>query len=167
MDSQEQESVFDRPPADLQMPVIQQQQTLYSAKLLEQAGRPRNVGRMDSPDAQATVLGWCGDTMEIYLTLEQDRIRGDTMEIYLGLEQIRIRGATFMTDGCGPSLACGSMLTTLIQGMTLEQANQFSAADLRAALDGMPEESAHCADLAVNTLHKAIAASHHSGPPIP
>jgi len=151
MDSQEEKSVFDRQPADLRMPVIQQKHTLYSAKLLAEADYPRNIGRMDSPDAQATVLGWCGDTMEIYLGLEQDRIRG----------------ATFMTDGCGPSLACGSMLTTLIQAMTLEQANQFSAADLRAALDGMPEESAHCADLAVNTLHKAIADYHHSRPPVP
>jgi len=151
VDSQEQKPVFDRSPADLQMPVIPQEQTLYSAKLLEHADYPRNVGRMDSPDAQAAVLGWCGDTIEIYLALEQDRIRG----------------ATFMTDGCGPSLACGSMLTTLIQGMTLQQANQFSAADLRAALDGMPEISAHCADLAVNTLHKAIADYHHSHPPIP
>jgi nitrogen fixation NifU-like protein len=151
MDSQEEKPVFDGPPADLQMPVIQQKHTLYSAKLLAEADYPRNVGRMDSPDAQATVLGWCGDTMEIYLGLEQDRIRG----------------ATFMTDGCGPSLACGSVLTTLIQGMTLEQANQFGSSDLRAALDGMPEESAHCADLAVNTLHKAIADYHHSRPPIP
>jgi len=167
MDSQEERSVLDRPPADLQMPVIQHKHTLYSAKLLAEADYPRNVGRMDSPDAEATVLGWCGDTMKIYLGLEQDRIHGDTMENYLGLDQVRIRGATFMTDGCGPSLACGSMLTTLIQGMTLEQANQFSAADLRAALDGMPEESAHCADLAVNTLHKAIADYHHSRPPIP
>lgn len=167
MDSQEEKPVLDRPPADLQMPVVPQEQTLYSAKLLEHADYPRNVGRMDSPDAQAAVLGWCGDTIEIYLALEQDRICGDTMEIYLGLEQVRIRGATFMTDGCGPSLACGSMLTTLIQGMTLEQANQFSAADLRAALDGMPEESTHCADLAVNTLRKAIADYYLTGPPIP
>lgn len=151
MDSQKEKPVFDRPPADLQIPVIRQEHTLYSAKLLAYAADPRNLGRMDSPDAHATVLGWCGDTMEIYLDLEQDRIHR----------------ATFMTDGCGPSLACGSMLTTLIQGMTLEQANQFSAADLRAALDGMPEESAHCADLAVNTLHQALADYHHSRPPTP
>lgn len=126
--------------AELQREIEEKERALYSAKVLEQARNPQNLGRMEGPDVQATVTGWCGDTMEIYL-----RLKGGTLE-----------EATFMTDGCGPSVACGSMLTTMVQGMTLDEANQIEAEDLLAALDGLPEESTHCAALAVDTLHKAI-----------
>ena len=44
-----------------------------------------------------------------------------------------------MTDGCGPAVACGSQKE-----------------DLVTALDGLPQESLHCAQLALNTLQEAI-----------
>jgi nitrogen fixation NifU-like protein len=44
----------------------------------------------------------------------------------------------------------------MVQGMTLDEGNRIQPADLIAALDGLPQESLHCADLAVCTLHKAI-----------
>lgn len=97
--------------------------------------------RKAGPDAYGIVHGWCGDTMEIYL-----RLNG-----------ARIEEATFMTDGCGPSVACGSMLTTMVTGMSLEEAGEIRPEDLIAVLDGLPEESLHCAELAVSTLQEAIA----------
>ncbi len=132
---------FDRMVAELQRQIIEQERTLYSDKVLEEAHNPRNLGHMSEPDAYGTVHGWCGDTMEIYLRLDGERVR----EI------------TFMTDGCGSSVACGSMLTRLVQGKSLEEAGQITSADLLAALGGLPEESTHCAELAVNTLREAIA----------
>ena len=42
--------------------------------------------------------------------------------------------------------------------MSLDKARQIKQDDLVAALDGLPEESLHCAELAVNTLREAI---HH------
>ncbi len=62
-----------------------------------------------------------------------------------------------MTDGCGPTVACGSMLTKMVTGMPLEKAGKIAPKSLIAALDGLPEESIHCAELAVNTLREAIA----------
>jgi nitrogen fixation NifU-like protein len=79
------------------------------------------------------------------------------MEIYLRLDKERISDVTFMTDGCGPSIACGSMLTIMVQGISLEKAGTIEPEDLLAALGGLPEESAHCAKLAVDTLCEAIA----------
>jgi nitrogen fixation NifU-like protein len=67
--------------------------------------------------------------MEIYLRLDKE-----------GTDKAAIRVISFMTDGCGSSVACGSMLTTMVQ----------------IALGGLPQESAHCAFLAVHTLHEAI-----------
>ena len=135
---------FDRTVAELQQQIIEQERALYSDKVLEEAHNPRNLGRMPEPDACAVVCGWCGDTMEVYLRLEGERI-GEV---------------TFMTNGCGPSVACGSMLTRLVQGISLEEAGRIEPEDLLAALDGLPEESVHCAELAVSTLREAIANRH-------
>lgn len=131
---------WDRVVAELQREIEEKERALYSTRVLEQARNPENLGRMEAPDAHAIITGWCGDTMEIYL-----RLNGNT-----------IQEATFLTDGCGPSVACGNMLTTMVQGMALNAANRIDPADLILALDGLPEESAHCAELAVNTLRQAI-----------
>jgi nitrogen fixation NifU-like protein len=78
------------------------------------------------------------------------------MEIYLRFQGERIKEVSFMTDGCGPTLACGSMLTSMVRGFTLEEASAIRPEDLIAALDGLPEGSQHCAELAVSTLQNAI-----------
>jgi nitrogen fixation NifU-like protein len=134
------ESAFDRMVEEIQRQIIEDEQATYSQKVIEEYYNPKNLGRMSVPDAVGIVRGWCGDTMEIYL-----RMNGST-----------IREATFMTDGCGPTVACGSKLTTMVRGMSLDEARQVEQVDLVAALDGLPEESLHCAELAVNTLREAI-----------
>jgi len=131
---------FDHMVEELQQQIIEQERALYSATVIEEAHNPRNLGRMTEPDAYGRVRGWCGDTMEIYL-----RLNGK-----------RIKEATFMSDGCGPSVACGSKLTAMVQGTSLEEAGEIKPQDLLAALDGLPEESVHCTELAVSTLQNAI-----------
>jgi nitrogen fixation NifU-like protein len=146
MQHQEDTTDFDRMVAELQREIIEQERTLYSDKVIEEAHNPRNLGRMPGSDAYGLVRGWCGDTMEIYLRLDGEKVQG----------------ATFMTDGCGATLACGSMLTTMVQGMSLKGASRIRPEDLIAALDGLPEENVHCAELAVNTLQEAIANRHRA-----
>jgi nitrogen fixation NifU-like protein len=141
MERQREESDFERLVAELQGQINEQERAFYSAKVIEEAQNPNNLGRMAGPDTYGIVRGWCGDTMEVYL-----RLNGDS-----------IKEVTFMTDGCGPSVACGSMLTRLVQGMSLEEAGEITPENLVAALDGLPEESLHCAELAVSTLREAIA----------
>ncbi len=131
---------FDRFVEELQQRVLEDARALYSDKVIEEFYNPRNLGRMSEPDARGIVQGWCGDTMEIYL-----RLNGE-----------KIKEATFMTNGCGPTVACGSMLTKMVTGMPLEKAGQIAPKSLIAALDGLPEESVHCAELAVSTLREAI-----------
>jgi len=138
---------FEHMVAELQRLIDEEERALYSAKVLEEARSPHNLGRMEEPDAYAIVQGWCGDTMEIYL-----RLNG-----------ARIESATFMTDGCGPSVACGSMLTRMVQGLTLDEGSKVPAEDLVSALDGLPEESTHCAELAVDTLQKAMTGRRQEG----
>ena len=121
--------------------LIEQERAIYSAKVIEHAHNPRNLGRINRPDAYKALCGPCGDTMEIHLRLDGERIKE----------------VSFLTDGCVPSVACGSVLTTLAQGISLDEASLIEPEDLLAALDGLSEQSAHCAELAVNTLRGAIA----------
>lgn len=142
MDAQSRQAAgLEHMATESQRRITEQEEALYSARVLEQARNPGNLGSMEAPDAHAIITGWCGDTMEIYL-----RVNGSTIE-----------EATFMTDGCGPAVASGNMLTTMVQGMALDEANRIDPQDLLLALDSLPDENAHCAELAVNTLRKAIA----------
>ena len=127
---------------DLQGEIDREERAHYSPTVIEHARSPRNLGRIDGAQASAVVRGWCGDTMELYLRLDKEG---------------RIEVATFMTDGCGSTMACGSMLTVMIRGKTIGEALGLSARELIAALDGLPEDSAHCAELAVMTLRAALS----------
>jgi len=120
---------------------VEQRQTLYSAKVIAESSNPSNRGRMPDPDACGIIHGCCGDTMEIYLRLDRDRIEE----------------ATFTTDGRESAIACGSMLTKMVRGMSLEETDKIVPEDLTAALDGLPETKVHCAKLTLNTLREAIA----------
>lgn len=121
-------------------PTAQQEQVPYSARMLEEARRPRNRGMLFDPDGHAVLSASCGDVIELFL-----RLNGS-----------RIVLAAFLTTGCAPTVACGSMLTAMAQGLTLEQAAAIDAGDLIIALDGLPPEHVHCATLAVSTLREAI-----------
>jgi len=147
MQHQEETTDFDRMVAELQREIVEQERALYSDKVIEEAYNPRNLGRIPESDAHGLVHGWCGDTMEIYL-----RLNGEIVE-----------EATFMTDGCGATLACGSMLTQMVTGVLLEEASEIRPEDLLKALDGLPEEGVHCAELAVSTLQNAISSWRAAG----
>jgi nitrogen fixation NifU-like protein len=79
------------------------------------------------------------------------------MEVFLRLNGERIGKVAFMTDGCGPTVACSSMVTRMAQDKSLAEAAAIEAAEVIVALDGLPAERVHCATLAVSTLHQAIA----------
>jgi nitrogen fixation NifU-like protein len=124
----------------LQQEILEQARAVYSDKVVEEFYNPSNLGRLPEPDARGIVRGWCGDTMEIYLRLEGEKIQE----------------ATFMTDGCGPTVACGSLLTKMVTGKSLEDADEILPEDLLEALGGLPDENVHCAELAVSTLQNAL-----------
>jgi nitrogen fixation NifU-like protein len=125
---------------ELRHEVADRERALYSDVVLREAKAPQNVGRLPDADLRGVVHGWCGDTMEIYLRVEDQTIEE----------------ASFVTDGCGATLACGSMLTQMVTGMRLERAEWVLPKDLINALDGLPEDNMHCAGLAISTLQNAL-----------
>lgn len=75
--------------------------------------------------------------------------------VYLELEGDRVREASYEAAGCGVTIACGSMLTELVRGMTLADCKQFSPQQLMEALEGLPPDKEYCAFVAVEALHRA------------
>ena len=131
---------FERMVEDLRQEIADREEALYSDVVLREARNPKNVGRIEDPDLHGLVHGWCGDTMEIFLRVEEETIEE----------------AAFITDGCGATLACGSMLTQMVTGMELDKAEWVLPKDLINALQGLPEEHEHCAGLAISTLQNAL-----------
>jgi len=125
---------------ELQELILADARAVYSEAVIDHAMAPRNMGVMQSADAFAGVTGPCGDTMEIWLKVNNDAIVA----------------VTFMTDGCGSSIASGSMVTETVKGKSINEAQKTTQRDVLDALGGLPEESKHCALLAANTLKAAI-----------
>ena len=76
---------------DLQALVMADARKIYSEAVIDHAMNPRNLGTMQDADGFASVTGPCGDTMEIWLKVNNNAI----VDI------------NFMTDGCGTSIASG------------------------------------------------------------
>ena len=113
---------------------------IYSEVAIDHSMNPRNLGDMEDADGFGKVTGSCGDTMEIWV-----RVKNGT-----------IADASFLTDGCGTSIASGSMVTEVVKQKSVSEAQRISQQDVLNALGGLPEESEHCALLAADTLREAI-----------
>ncbi|MBN1793996.1 MAG: iron-sulfur cluster assembly scaffold protein [Candidatus Omnitrophica bacterium] len=98
-------------------------------------------GRMNDATTAAFLKGPCGDEMEFYLLLEDDRIA-----------EIR-----FYTEGCEATKECGAAAAALARGKTLQDALSISAGDVMEELQDLPADHIHCSILAVSTLYRAIA----------
>ena len=125
---------------DLQAMVMANARQIYSETVIDHAMNPRNLGEIADNDGFARVAGSCGDTMEIWLKAKD------------GI----IIQATFYTDGCGTSIASGSMVTEMAKGKSIIEAQKISQRNVLDALGGLPDESEHCALLAANTLREAV-----------
>jgi len=131
---------FEKLMEEIQRRIDREEEAIYPRKVIEEYRNPSNFGFVKNPDCYAEVKGWCGDTMKISLKIKNNRIVD----------------ACFWTNGCGATVASGSMLTKMIKGETVEKAAKVSDKKLLDALGGLPKEHQHCATLAVNTLQKAI-----------
>lgn len=112
----------------------------FSDKVLEYGSHPRNYGIMDKPDGYGKVTGPCGDTVEIFL-----RIRND-----------KIDNISYSTDGCMTSHAAVSAATVLALGKPVRECIRINQSAILEHLGGMPEDSQHCALLAAKTFQKAL-----------
>lgn len=114
----------------------------YSLVFKDHIANPRNAGEL----ADANAVGE-----------ETNPVCGDRLRLSLRLNEGRIEEVGFLAYGCPPTLVCGSILTELIAGKTVEEATRLTRKDLLDALGGLPSRKQHAAALAIETLRSAIA----------
>ena len=116
---------------------------MYSAAVLDHFKTPRNAGEL--PGASATV--------EV-----SNPVCGDIMQLAVRFSEDRIAEARFKTRGCVTAIACGSLLTELIRGKTLEEAGRITYDQVSDALGGLPPATVHGSQLACDALEAVLAA---------
>jgi len=116
----------------------------YSSTFKDHIANPRNAGEL--PDANA-------------IGEETNPVCGDRLRLSLRVDDGRIKAARFLAYGCPPTLVCGSILTELITGKTIEEAALLTRKELVEALGGLPSRRQHAAALAIETLRAALQKS--------
>ena len=101
---------------------------------------PLYMGVITDADTFAHVTGSCGDSMVVYMKFENDRVSN----------------AAFQTDGCAPTIICGSFAAELSLNKTPEEVMDISGEEIMDQFGGLPEENRHCATLAAGALYEAV-----------
>ena len=93
-----------------------------------------------TPDGKARITGRCGDTMEIALKFNRDKV---------------VNSASW-TDGCAYSLNCVCAAAELAKGKTPDEILDIDANLIQKAIGGLPKDQMHCAELAAEILQAAL-----------
>lgn len=120
----------------------------YSATFKDHLAHPRNAGEL--PEANVVVE-------------ENNPVCGDRLRLSLIIRDEKIEAARYLAYGCPPTLVCGSVLTELIIGKTISEAQHLTRADLLEAVGGLPSRKHHAAALAIETLNAAVSQQPSAG----
>jgi nitrogen fixation NifU-like protein len=116
----------------------------YSDKVLDHYENPRNVGSLDKddPNVGTGMVGApaCGDVMKLQIKLGENGI---------------IEDAKFKTYGCGSAIASSSLVTDMLKGKTLDEAESIKNSAIAEEL-ALPPVKIHCSVLAEDAIKAAI-----------
>ena len=113
----------------------------HSLIFLEMAFRTDRRERLDKPDGYAKKTGDCGDTVEFFITLNDEAIGSLSYDI----------------NGCLNTNACCNAVVSLLEGKTLDAAWEVTPEHVAGFLESLPADHFHCAELVVGTLYLALA----------
>lgn len=116
--------------------------SMFSPAVLEHFQNPRNTGEL--PDATVTV--------EV-----TNPVCGDILRVAVRLENGRIAAARFQARGCVTSIACSSMLTQLLMGRSLAEAEAVTPSLIAERLGGLEPATTHAAELAGDAVEAILA----------
>ena len=120
----------------------------YSEIFKDHIAHPRNAGEL--LDANATAE-------------ETNPVCGDRLRLSFKICDGRIEAARFLAYGCPATLACGSALAEMLEGMTVENALHLARKEIVSAVGGLPTRKQHAAALAIETLRAAIEKGNKGG----
>lgn len=113
----------------------------YSETFKDHLAHPRNAGELAEANATAE---------------QTNPVCGDRLRLALLIRDGRIVSARFLAYGCPPTLACGSALAEMLEGITVESALKLTRSEIVNAVGGLPARKHHAAALAIETLRLAI-----------
>ncbi len=119
----------------------------YSEKVMDHFNHPRNVGRLDKNDPNVGTRGApaCGDVLSLQIKVNDQGV---------------IEDAKFKTYGCTSAIASSSLVTELIKGKTLEEAQQLKNTAIAEELE-LPPVKIHCSILAEDAIKAAVEDYRH------
>ena len=115
----------------------------YSDKVIEHYENPRNVG------------SFAKDDEEVGTGMVGAPACGDVMKLQIEVEDGIITDAKFKTYGCGSAIASSSLVTELLKGKTLDQAQEIKNSQIAHEL-ALPPVKIHCSVLAEDAIKSAI-----------
>ena len=114
---------------------------MYNEKVMEVFENLQNVGEVENYNAKGVV---------------GNEVCGDIMQVTLRIEDHIIKDAKFKTFGCAAAMTTSSIATTMIKGMTIEEALKVKNSDVIKELGGLPPQKIHCSVLAEEAIKAAI-----------
>ena len=112
----------------------------YSQKAIDYYLEQSNMGSLSDADQVSELTGPCGDTMKVYLKLEEGKIQDAKIQVL----------------GCPGAVASAMVAMDLAKGKTVEEALEIKDRDIVRILEELPEQKVHCVRLAVKALEKAL-----------
>ncbi|MBU1260017.1 MAG: Fe-S cluster assembly protein NifU [Planctomycetes bacterium] len=115
----------------------------YNEKVMEYFLHPKNAGEIENPDGigEEGSLA-CGDMLKLTFKLGEDG---------------RITDVKFKTFGCASAIASASIMTEMVKGLTIKEAEKITNKDIVDQLGGLPEQKMHCSVMGMEALQAAIA----------
>ena len=112
----------------------------YSDRAIMYFLNKTNMGSLPDADKVTELTGQCGDTMRIYLKLEDGRIKDAKIQVL----------------GCPGAIASAMAAMELIRGKTLEEAMAVTDRDIFRMLGEIPDQKQHCIRLTNKTIQTAL-----------
>ena len=112
----------------------------YSEKAVKYYLDQAYMGQLSDANQVSEMTGHCGDTMKIFLKIEDNHIQDARIQVV----------------GCPGAVASAMAAMEMIKGMTLEEAAALRDGDVFRQLEDLPDQKQHCIRLSVKTLQKAI-----------
>lgn len=113
--------------------------SMYSPQVLDHFQNPRNAGEVKHADAAVEV---------------QNPACGDLLRLSVRMDGGRVAEARFQAKGCVPAMACGSRITEMMAGRTVDELRALRKEDVVDSLGGLPVASGHAGQLAVDAVRE-------------
>ena len=112
----------------------------YAEKAIDYFLKKANMGTLPDADQVTELTGPCGDTMRLYLKMNNGTIQDAKIQVL----------------GCPGAVASAMAAMDLIRGMSLSEAKTVKDRDVFRMLEDLPDQKQHCVRLTIKTIQKAI-----------